>query len=86
MDVTFEMLAVWECPKTFWIYAETIWPTLSAAPFHAGGRIGGALRLVLGAAKRSGTVSRDDMRVLRKKVGRVQADKKLEGMIERLLQ
>jgi hypothetical protein len=40
---------------------------------------------VLSAAKRSETVSRDDMRVLRMGVGKVQADKELERMIERLV-
>lgn len=44
-----------------------------------------ALNLILTAAKKSRTVSRDDVRFLRKVVGKIQTEKDLQAKIERLV-
>lgn len=86
MVVTLDMLAAWGVPEDILdmlraYLASTVGSTISRKAVETAV----VLRLVLLAAKRSGTVSRDDMRVLRKEVGKVQADKELERMIERLV-
>lgn len=86
MEVTLDMLAAWGVPEDILnILRDYLANTVGNATSRLAAESTAALWLVLSAAKRSGTVSRDDMRVLRKEVGKVQADKGLERMIERLV-
>jgi hypothetical protein len=86
MEITLDMLATWGVPEDILdILRDYLANTVGDATSRLAAEKAVALRLVLGAAKRSGTVSRDDMRVLRKGVGKVQTDKELERVIERLV-
>lgn len=87
MEVTFDMLRAWGVPdEVLDMLRDYLANTFGNAALRLAAESAAALRLVLIAAKRSGTVSRDDMRVLRKGVGKGQDDKELEWLIERLLQ
>jgi hypothetical protein len=86
MEVTLDMLAAWGVPEDILdMLRAYLASTVGGTTSRKAAETAVALRLVLLAAKRSGTVSRDDMRVLRMGVGKVQTDKELERMIEHLL-
>lgn len=85
--VTLDMLAAWGVPEDILdMLRDYLARTVGNATSRLAAESAAALRLVLSAAKRSGTVSRDDMRVLRKEVGMVQVNKELERIIKRLVQ
>ena len=86
MVVTLDMLAAWGVPEDILdMLRDYLANTFGNATSRLAAESATALGLVLSAAKRSGTVSRDDLRVLRKVVGKVLTDKELERMIERLV-
>ncbi len=87
MEVTIDMLAAWGVPEDILdILRDYLTNALGNATSRLAAESTAALRLVLSAAKRSGTVSRDDMRVLRKAVGKVQTDNALKTIVEKLIQ
>lgn len=86
MEVTFDMLAAWGVPEDILdLLRKYLAGTVSGGASRTAVETAVALRLVASAAKRSGSVARDDVRVLRKVAGRTQVDKALERMIEGLV-
>jgi Ca-activated chloride channel family protein len=86
MEVTFDMLAAWGVPEDILdalreISDHPTEPTASSRPTERTL----ALSLLLIAAKRCGAIPRDDVRLLRKALGKVQTNGYLEARIERLI-
>lgn len=86
MEVTFDILTDWGVPGYILdLLRDYLDNHVDAGASRQAVETAVAFRLVLSAAKRSGSVSRDDVRVLRKVVGRFQVDKALERMTEGLV-
>ena len=86
MEITLDMLAAWGVPEDILdalreISDHRTEPTASSHPTERTL----ALSLLLIAAKRCGTIPRDDVRLLRKALGKVQTDGDLEARIELLI-
>jgi hypothetical protein len=86
MEVTFDMLAVWGVPEDILdMLRDYLANTVDDATPSTTAITVVALRLVLVTAKNSELVSRDDLRVLRKRVGRVPTDMEFERIIEHFM-
>ena len=86
LTITFAMLEAWGVPEDILdalrdILANATVPNASPRPTEKTV----ALNLILIAAKKSRTISRDDGRFLRKVVGKIQTEKDLQAKIERLV-
>jgi len=79
--ITFAMLEAWGVPEDVIDALRDILANTSPKPTEKAV----ALNLILIAAKKSGTISRDDVRLLRKLAGIIQTGKDLEARIERLV-
>jgi Ca-activated chloride channel family protein len=86
MEVTLDMLAAWGVPEDILdMLRDYLANNVDEATLRTAAITEMALRLVLVAAKKSELVSRDDLRVLRKRVGRVPTDKEFERIIEHFM-
>jgi len=86
IKITFDMLKAWGAPEDVLdalrdILNNATDPTASSSPTERTL----ALSLILIAAKQSGSISRDDVRLLRKALGKVQTERGLESRIELLV-
>lgn len=85
-DVTFEMLETWGMPEDIMDALRVILDSINGA--DASSMLSEhslALNLILIVAKKSGTIPRDEVRLVRKAVGKNQIEKELTEMIERLV-